>query len=268
MATDLDSLHFYLKEIARYPLLSHEQEIQLARQANAGSLRAKQRMIESNLRLVVSIAKKHQHRGLPLMDLIQEGSFGLNRAVEKFDLAQGCRFSTYAYWWIAQAIKRALKAQSRTIYLPLHLWERANAIKKAYRQLAQQMGHSPSIQELSTSTGIKPSLIRKTLQSFQAVSSLDQPIGPEQKDSLLDLIAGDEQPNLYLESLQLDEQLLQVMASLDERERFILSQRYGLEDDQPKSMRAIGEQIGLSHEGTRLILKKIMKKLERYAESA
>ena len=268
MATTTDSLHFYLKEMARFPLLSHEEEIELARQAKAGSLRAKQRMIECNLRLVVSIAKKHQNRGLPLLDLIQEGSIGLSTAVDKFDLAQGCRFSTYAYWWIRQGITAALRAKSRPIYIPHHQWDTVNKIKKNYRELNQQLGREPSLAELSEATNIKPKTISRTLQLFQKVSSLDQLVGQQQKDTLLDLLAGDEQPTYYLDSLQIDEQLFQVMAHLDERERFILSQRYGLEDGQPKSMRAIGQQIGLSHEGTRLILNKIMKKLERHAESA
>ncbi|WP_041661408.1 sigma-70 family RNA polymerase sigma factor [Acaryochloris marina] len=268
MATKHDSLHFYLKEMARYPLLSHEEEIELARQAKAGSLRAKQRMIECNLRLVVSIAKKHQNRGLPLLDLIQEGSIGLSTAVDKFDLAQGCRFSTYAYWWIRQGITAALREKSRPIYLPHNHWDKANKIKKHYRELNQTLGRKPSLSELSEATDIKPKTINRTLQLFQKVSSLDQPVGPEQKDSLLDLLAGDDQPTQYMESLQLDEELSQVMANLDERERFVLSQRYGLEDNQPKSMKAIGQQIGLSHEAIRLILNKIMKKLERYAVSA
>ncbi|ABW31813.1 sigma-70 family RNA polymerase sigma factor [Acaryochloris marina] len=268
MATNYDSLHYYLQEMGRYPLLSHEEEIELARQAKAGSLRAKQRMIECNLRLVVSIAKKHQNRGLPLLDLIQEGSIGLSTAVDKFEIAQGCRFSTYAYWWIRQGITAALRAKSRPIYLPQYQWEMINKIKKHYRELNQKLGREPSLSELSESTEIKPKTINLTLQLFQKISSLDQPVGPEQKDSLLDLLPGDNQPTLYMESLQRDEQLFHVMAHLDERERLVLSQRYGLEDDQPKSMREIGEQIGLSHEGIRLILKKIMKKLERYAESA
>lgn len=268
MTYTTDSVRAYLQQIRRYPLLSHEEEIELARQAKAGSLQAKQRMIECNLRLVVSIAKKHQNRGLPLLDLIQEGSIGLSTAVDKFDLAQGCRFSTYAYWWIRQGITAALRAKSRPIYLPHYQWDTVNKIKKHFRKLSQQLGREPSLLELSEATGLKPNIIRGTLQLFQNVSSLDQLVGQQQKDTLLDRLAGDEQPNLYLESLQLDEQLFQVMAHLDERERFILSQRYGLEDGQPKSMRDIGQQIGLSHEGIRLILNKIMKKLERYAESA
>lgn len=268
MAPDRDSLHYYLKEMGRFPLLSHEEEIQLARQVKAGNLRAKQRMIECNLRLVVSVAKKHQHLGLPIMDLIQEGSIGLNRAVEKFDLAQGCRFSTYAYWWISEAIKRALKAQSRTIYLPIYQWERVSAIKKAYHQFIQKMGHTPTFKELSTATGIKPSLIRNTLQSFQAVSSLDQPVGPEQKDVLVDLIQTEDTPLSIMDGLEIEDALTRCMAYLDKRERYIVDQRYGLTDGQPKSMGVIGKQIGISRERVRQILNIAMKKMTRQVRSA
>ena len=268
MAPIHDSLHFYLKEITRYPLLSHDEEILLARQAKAGNLRAKQRMIECNLRLVVSIAKKHQNLGLPLMDLIQEGSIGLNRAVEKFDLAQGCRFSTYAYWWISEAIKRALKAQSRTIYLPLHQWERASAIKRTYRQFMQESGQAPTLKELSTATGIKIELIRNTLQSFQAVSSLDQLVGSKQQDTLMNLIQGVDTPTIYMESLELNDEVLQLMSRLDEQEQYVISQRFGLEDGQSKALRVIGEPLNLSRDKVRHILHKALKKLERHVQSA
>ena len=268
MVTHTDSVRSYLQEMGRYPLLSHKEEIELARQAKAGSLRAKQRMIECNLRLVVAIAKKHQNLGLPLMDLIQEGSIGLNRAVEKFDLAQGCRLSTYAYWWISRAIKRALKAQSRTIYLPIYQWERVSAIKKAYRQIKQEMGRTPSVKELSIATGIKPEPIRTTLQSFQAVASLDQPVGPEQKDSLVDLIQIEDAPNSIMDELADEDALSRFMAYLDEREQFIVDQRYGLTDGQPKSMGDIGKQIGVSRERVRQILNIAMKKMSRQARSA
>lgn len=256
MAPNNDSLHLYLKEMARYPLLSHEEEIELARQVKAGSLRAKQKMIECNLRLVISIAKKYQNRGLPLLDLIQEGNIGLSIAVDKFDLAQGCRFSTYAYWWIRQGITAAIRTNSRPIYLPHHHWDLASKIKKHFRELNQALGREPSLSELSDATDIQPDIIKRTLQLFQKVSSLDQLVGHRQKDTLLDLLPGDDQSALYMESLQLNEEMLQLMAHLDERERFVISQRYGLEDGQPKSTRDIGQQIGLSHEGIRLIVKK------------
>lgn len=268
MATNTDSLHFYLKEMARYPLLSHEEEIELARQVKAGNLQAKQKMIVSNLRLVVSIAKKHQNRGLPLLDLIQEGNIGLSRAVEKFDLAQGCRFSTYAYWWILQGMTRAIRLKSRPIRLPDHHWTVLSQIKRQYQKRTQQLGREPSVSEVSATMDLETEVIRQTLQLFQKVSSLDKFVGEEKNDTLINLIQKNDAPTPYIESLQLDEELSQLMAHLDEQERFVISQRYGLEDGQPKSMRAIGQQIGLSHEGVRSILKRTMKKLERHAQSA
>lgn len=149
MITTPDSTQSYLQEIGRYPLLSPEEEISLARQVKAGNLRAKQRMIECNLRLVVSIAKKHLNRGLPLLDLIQEGNIGLNRAVEKFDLNQGCRFSTYAYWWIWQGITRALNNKTKMIRLPIHINQLNSKIKRTYFQLNQQYGRQPSLDEVA-----------------------------------------------------------------------------------------------------------------------
>ena len=268
MTQDRDSLHFYLREMGRYPLLSHEEEAELARQVKAGNLRAKEKMIVSNLRLVVSIAKKHQNRGLPLLDLIQEGNIGLNRAVEKFDLAQGCRFSTYAYWWILQGVTKAIKSQSRLIYLPDSHWNIANKIKKHYRALSQTLGRGPSLSELSEATEISPDIIRHTLQLFQKESSLDQLVGPKQKDTLMDLIQGENAPSIYLESLALKDEVLQLMAYLDEQEKFVISQRFGLEDGQSKSLRVIGEPLNLSRERVRQILNKAMKKLEKQAQAA
>ncbi|QUY45912.1 RNA polymerase sigma factor RpoD/SigA [Acaryochloris marina] len=268
MATNNDSLHLYLQEMGRYPLLSHEEEIELARQAKVGSLRAKQRMIECNLRLVVSIAKKHQNRGLPLMDLIQEGSIGLSRAVEKFDLAQGCRFSTYAYWWILQGVTRAIKLKSRPIYLPDHHWNVANKIRKHHQKLTQQLGREPTLAELSKTMDLKPEVIRQTLQLFQKVASLDKLVGEQQKDSLIDLIQEKNGPAPYIESLQMNDELSRLMVHLDEREQFIVSQRYGLEDGEPKTMNEIGQQLGVSRERVRQIINKAMKKLERKARTA
>lgn len=268
MASKHDSLHFYLKEMGRYPLLSHEEEIELARQIDAGSLQAKRRLIECNLRLVVSIAKKYQNRGLPLLDLIQEGNIGLSRAVDKFDLAQGCRFSTYAYWWILQGVTRAIKLKSRPIRLPECHWSILNQIKKQQHQLTQQWGREPSIAELSETMDLEPEVIRRTLQLFLKVSSLDKLVGEEQQDTLIDLIQKGDTPVPYIESLQIHDELSQLMAYLDEREQFVISQRYGLQDGQPKSLVAIGKQIGMSREGIRKIEIKAFQRLRQYAQSA
>lgn len=268
MITTQDSLHSYLSEMGRYPLLSSEEEIELARQVKAGNLQAKKKMIVSNLRLVVSIAKKHQNRGLPLLDLIQEGNIGLNRAVEKFDLTQGNHFSTYAYWWILQGVTQALKTKSRLIYVPGHHWVVANRIKRCHLKLAQQLGREPSLTELSQTMNLNPDAIRLELRLFQKVASLDQLVGEQQTSTLIDLIQKEDAPIPYMESLQLDDELSRLMAHLDEREQFIISQRYGLEDGQPKTMKVIGQQTGLSYEGIRSLLKRIMKKLEEQAKPA
>ncbi|QUY45671.1 RNA polymerase sigma factor RpoD/SigA [Acaryochloris marina] len=268
MITTPDSLHSYLNEMGRYPLLSSEEEIELARQVKAGNLQAKKRMIVSNLRLVVSIAKKHQNRGLPLLDLIQEGNIGLNRAVEKFDLTQGNHFSTYAYWWILQGVTQAIKTKSRLIYVPGHYWAVDNRIKKCHQKLTHQLGREPSLTELSQTINLNPDVIRQTLKLFQKVSSLDQLVGEQQTSTLIDLIQKEDAPIPYMESLQLDDEISRLIAHLDEREQFIISQRYGLEDGQPKTMKEIGQQIGLSYEGIRSLLKRIMKKLEKNAKPA
>lgn len=268
MPTKTDSLQSYLQEMGRYPLLSPEEEISLARQTQSGNLQAKHRMIKCNLRFVIRIAKKHQYRGLPLIDLIQEGNIGLNRAAEKFDPTQGCRFSTYAYWWILQGITRALNMKSRPIRLPEHHWTAVNKIKRYHHQLTQQLGREPSIAELSETMNLKSEVIRQTLQLFQKVISLDNLVGEEQQDTLIDLIQKDDAPVPYMESLQLHDELSQLMAHLGEREQLVISLRYGLEDGQPKTLRAIGKQLGLSQEGIRLIEIKAFKQLRQYVESA
>lgn len=267
MATTQDTLLSYLNEMGRYPLLSTEEEIELARQVKAGNPDAKEKLIVSNLRLVVSIAKKHQNLGLPLLDLIQEGNIGLSRAVEKFDLAQGCRFSTYAYWWILQGITQALKTKSRLIYVPGHHWAINSKIKKCHQKLTQQLGREPSLTELSKTINLNPDVIRQTLKLFQTMSSLDQLVGEQQATALIDLIQKDDASTPYFDSLQMDDELSRLMAHLDKREQFVITQRYGLEDGQPKTMREIGQQIGVSYDGIRSLLKRTMKKLEKHAVS-
>ena len=267
MATSTDSIHFYLKEIGRYPLLSHEEEIELARQAKAGNLRAKQRMIECNLRLVVSIAKKHQNRGLPLMDLIQEGSLGLSRAVEKFDSQQGYRFSTYAYWWIRQGITRSIHNKARVIRLPVWHWQVGNEIRQTQRQLSQEFGREPTLAEIAQTMEIDLDKLKKNMHHLQDVLSLDMRVGNQQDKTLGELIEADNSSPTYLDLMHQREEISGYLSLLNERQRFVISQRYGLDGD-PKNMNEIGQQLGLSRERIRQIVNQALKTLEKHALSA
>lgn len=268
MVTHTDSTGAYLKEIGRYPLLSHEEEIQLARQAKAGNLRAKQRMIECNLRLVVSIAKKHQNRGLPFMDLIQEGSIGLSRAVEKFEPEQGYRFSTYAYWWIRQGITRSIQNNSRVIRLPVWHWQTGNQIKQTRRQLSQEFGREPTLNEIAETMELDLDKLRQNMHHLQDVLSLDMQVGKEQDTTLGELIEADHSTSTYLDLLNQSDEVSSYLSLLDERQRFIISQRYGLEDGEPKTLDDIGQQLGVSRERIRQILNKVMRKLQKSSDQA
>lgn len=268
MATRTDSLHFYLQEIGRFSLLSHEEEIELARQVQAGNPQAKKKMIESNLRLVVSIAKKHQNRGLPLLDLIQEGNLGLSIAVDKFEPEQGNRFSTYAYWWILQGVTRSLQNKGRVVRLPVKHWQVGNQIKRTRQQLSQTLGREPTLTEVAESMEMDLSKLKKYLQNLQETVSLDKFVGNEQDTTLGELIEGDNPTKPYLDLLLQTEELSGYLALLDDRQRHVISERYGLEDGKPKSMEKIGQQLGLSRERVRQIINKAMKTLEKYALSA
>jgi len=268
MAIQYDSLHYYLKEIGRFALLTHEEEIKLARQVQAGNSRAKKKMIEANLRLVVSIAKKHQNRGLPLLDLIQEGNLGLSIAVDKFEPEQGNRFSTYAYWWILQGVTRSLQNKGRVVRLPVKHWQVGNQIKRTRQQLSQSLGREATVSEIAEAMEMDLARFKKYLLSLQETVSLDKFVGDEQDTTLGDLIQGDNPTQTYLDLLLQTEELSGYLALLDDRQRFVICERYGLEDGQPKSMEKIGQQLGLSRERVRQIIKKAMTKLEKYALSA
>ncbi|PZD72802.1 RNA polymerase sigma factor SigA [Acaryochloris thomasi RCC1774] len=265
-----DSLGLYLKEIGRIPLLSAEQEVELAQRIQAGDAEAKQQMIQANLRLVVAIAKKYQNRGVPLLDLIQEGSFGLNTAAEKYDLAQGCKFSTYAYWWIRQSMTRAVMLQSRTIRLPSQIYEQYNRLQKTQRKLSNKLSRTPTSAELAEAMELSVEQLRKMLQHVQVPASLDMEVGEKkrEKDRLVDLIKGNDNPAERAEIASTKESIRAMLGILKERQQYIVSQRFGLDDGEAKSFQAISERLGITRERTRQIYHQAMQRLTQMYNAA
>lgn len=299
-----DMVRTYLHEIGRVPLLTHEQEIVLGKQvqqmmtlyeakeslkqevgreptfqdwaekvqlseaelntALSRGQRAKQRMIEANLRLVVSVAKKYQKRNLELLDLVQEGTLGLERGVEKFDPTRGYKFSTYAYWWIRQAITRAIAQQSRTIRLPIHITEKLNKIKKAQRELSQQFGRSATPAEIAKELDLETSQIREYLTMARQPISLDLRVGDNQDTELRDLLEDDgPSPDQYatVEALRYD--ISQMLAELTPQQQEVLTLRFGLEDGKERSLAKVGQQLDLSRERVRQLERQALDHLRR-----
>ncbi len=250
-----DALQLFLNEAARYPLLTAAEEVELAKRVERGDEEAKERMINSNLRLVVSIAKRYQGHGLSLLDLIQEGIIGLIRAVEKFDWRRGFKFSTYATWWIRQAVQRGVANKSRTIRIPVHIVEREQKIARAERELATKLGRQPTEQEVAKRIKLPLKQVREVRQAARAVTSLDKPIGAENEGSFGELVASDQETPEEEVTYSLQEKALRrAVAELPERERKIVKLRYGLNGDRdPKSLEAIGRELGLTRERVRQI---------------
>ena len=263
-ALDVDEpIKMYLREIGQIPLLNYEEEIELAQKVLEGDDDAKQKLIESNLRLVVSIAKKHTNRGLKMLDLIQEGNMGLIKAVEKFDYTKGYKFSTYATWWIRQAITRAIADQGRTIRIPVHMIETINKIKKESRIILQETGKEPTAEELSKKLELPVDKVKAILEMNQDPISLETPVGSEEDSELGDFVEDDKFLNPYDATTRvlLKEQLDEVLKTLNEREEMVLRYRYGLDDGSPKTLEEVGKIFNVTRERIRQIEVKALRKL-------
>jgi len=250
-----DALQLFLNEIGRYPLLTADEEVELAKRIEAGDKEAKDRMVNSNLRLVVSIAKRYQGHGLSLLDLIQEGIIGLIRAVEKFDWRRGYKFSTYATWWIRQAVQRGVANKARTIRIPVHIVEREQKIARAERELSVRLERQPTDTEVARTAKLPVKQVREVREAARAVASLDRPIGDDNEGAFGDLFAGDQpQPEEEVHVSLAEDALRRAVASLPDREREVVKLRYGLNGDRdPTSLEEIGRQLGITRERVRQI---------------
>ena len=264
-----DPVRMYLKEIGKVPLLSAEEEIELAKRMENGDQEAKKRLAEANLRLVVSIAKRYVGRGMLFLDLIQEGNLGLIKAVEKFDYRKGYKFSTYATWWIRQAITRAIADQARTIRIPVHMVETINKLIRVSRQLLQELGREPTPEEISEEMGMPVDRVREILKISQEPVSLETPIGEEEDSHLGDFIQDDNVP-VPAEAASftlLREQLVEVLGTLTEREQKVLRLRFGLDDGRARTLEEVGKEFNVTRERIRQIEAKALRKLRHPSRS-
>jgi RNA polymerase primary sigma factor len=261
-AATTDALQLFLNEIRRYPLLTADEEVELSKRIEQGDLEAKERMINSNLRLVVSIAKKYQGQELSLLDLIQEGIFGLIRAAEKFDWRKGYKFSTYATFWIRQAIQRGLANKARTIRIPVHIGQRERKIVRAERDLSAKLGREPSDDEIAREAELPLDQVEEVREAARTVTSLDRPVGEEGDTALGDLLEGGSPPPDQEVEVSLSEQLLRrTIEELPETERDVITLRFGLTGDEPQPLRETGRRLGLSAERVRQIESRALKRL-------
>ncbi len=259
-----DPVRMYLKEIGRIPLLTAEQEVDLAQKIEKGDMRARKKLTESNLRLVVSIAKKYVGRGMSFLDLIQEGNIGLSRAVEKYDWRKGFKFSTYATWWIRQAITRAIADQARTIRIPVHMVETINKLIRTSRQLMQELGREPAVEEIGLALEMPPARVREILKIAQDTTSLEAPVGDEEDSMLGDFIADKRQASPYDVASKelLKDNIEEVLRTLSEREAKVLIMRFGLDGDTAKTLEEVGREFGVTRERIRQIEAKALRKLK------
>jgi len=263
-----DPVRRYFMEMGKVPLLSAVEEVALAKRIEGHDPAAKRKLIESNLRLVVSMAKRHVGRGMPLLDLIQEGNLGLMRAVEKFDYHRGFKFSTYATWWIRQAIARALANQGRTIRLPAHMVEAVNRSRRVQRQLLQDSGHEPTPEEIAAEMDVSPEKVREIQKISQTPTSLQQRVGEDGDAQLGDFIADEAAiaPAEEVGVIVQREEVVLMLSLLTQRERNVLTLRFGLEDGRPRTLGEVGQRFGLTRERIRQIEVKTLAKLKAYRE--
>ena len=264
-----DPVRMYLKEIGKVPLLSAEEEIELAKKMEQGDENAKKRLAEANLRLVVSIAKRYVGRGMLFLDLIQEGNLGLIKAVEKFDYRKGYKFSTYATWWIRQAITRAIADQARTIRIPVHMVETINKLIRVSRQLLQELGREPTPEEIAEEMDMPVDRVREILKISQEPVSLETPIGEEEDSHLGDFIQDDNVPVAADAAAftLLKEQLVEVLGTLTEREQKVLRLRFGLDDGRARTLEEVGKEFNVTRERIRQIEAKALRKLRHPSRS-
>ena len=264
-----DPVRMYLKEIGKVPLLSAEREIELAQRMDDGDEDAKKELAEANLRLVVSIAKRYVGRGMLFLDLIQEGNLGLIKAVEKFDYTKGYKFSTYATWWIRQAITRAIADQARTIRIPVHMVETINKVIRVSRQLLQELGHDPSPNEIAAEMNMPVDKVREILKIAQEPVSLETPIGEEEDSHLGDFIPdeGASEPSEAASFTLLKEQLMDVLSTLTPREEKVLKLRFGIEDGRTRTLEEVGKEFNVTRERIRQIEAKALRKLRHPSRS-
>jgi RNA polymerase primary sigma factor len=263
-----DAIKIYLRDIQRTPLLNAESEKELAHKVAKGDKDSRNTMIESNLRLVVKIAKRYINRGLPFLDLIEEGNLGLIKAVERFNLAKECRFSTYATWWIRQSIERSLVNQSRTIRLPVHVSDDISRMLRIVRGLSQELHREPGAEEIATAMKTKVAYVRRLMTLLRRTCSIDTPIGEGNDFLLLDIIEDDSMmsPSLQLENISCYEQISSHFDMLTESEQKILALRFGLDDNEPQTLDTIGQQFGVTRERIRQIEAKSLEKLRKSTE--
>ena len=264
-----DPVRMYLKEIGTVPLLSADEEMELAKKKAEGDEQAKERLIEANLRLVVSIAKRYTGRGMSFLDLVQEGNLGLIKGVEKFDYTKGYKLSTYATWWIRQSVTRALADQARTIRVPVHMVETINKMSKMQRKLTLELGYEPSVAELAEALDMSEDKVMEIMQIAREPASLETPIGEEDDSNLGDFVADNNivTPEGNVESVMLREHIDALLGDLKERERQVIVLRFGLEDGQPRTLEEVGKEFNVTRERIRQIEAKALRKLRNPVRS-